>query len=162
MIIVLPKKNKKTTLPSPERWDKDHHKRREEMRRDPNANTHRHVRATTHRFVLTRPFIQPPPPAFIHFIHTGVVIAKSSKIVYVDGNAYFPVNDVKMEYFSKTDFHTRCSWKGEADYYNVDIGGVKLENAAWQYPADTCTDACKDAGIAGYISFYTHKGVTVK
>lgn len=92
----------------------------------------------------------------------GVVIAKSSKIVYVDGNAYFPVNDVKMEYFSKTDFHTRCSWKGEADYYNVDIGGVKLENAAWQYPADTCTDACKDAGIAGYISFYTHKGVTVK
>lgn len=61
------------------------------------------------------------------------VIAESSNTVFVEGNHYFPADDVKMEYLSDTDLHTVCHWKGEASYYTIKVNDEEFENAGWTY-----------------------------
>ena len=54
----------------------------------------------------------------------GTVIAEATEWEEVEGNVYFPDAAVKKEYFTKTDLHTTCSWKGEASYYTIKVGGL--------------------------------------
>jgi uncharacterized protein (DUF427 family) len=67
-------------------------------------------------------------------VWNGVVIAESDKTVVVEGNHYFPVEAVKMEYFQTTETHTTCPWKGIASYYTLSVGGQENRDAAWYYP----------------------------
>ncbi len=34
-----------------------------------------------------------------------------------------------------SELQTTCVWKGLASYYNVEVDGKKMENAAWYYPS---------------------------
>jgi uncharacterized protein (DUF427 family) len=52
----------------------------------------------------------------------GTVIAETKEWEEVEGNVYFPPSSIKEEYFSKTDLHTTCGWKGVASYYTIDAG----------------------------------------
>lgn len=52
------------------------------------------------------------------------VVAESETYELVEGNVYFPPSSLKPEFFSKTDLHTHCGWKGDADYYTVKVGGT--------------------------------------
>jgi uncharacterized protein (DUF427 family) len=52
-------------------------------------------------------------------IWKGAVLADSNKTVIVEGNQYFPPEDVHKEYLEKSDHRTICPWKGEAHYYHV-------------------------------------------
>jgi uncharacterized protein (DUF427 family) len=63
----------------------------------------------------------------------GTVIAESDDIVTVEGNAYFPLESLKMEYFSESATTTVCSWKGMASYYNIVVDGQTNADAAWIY-----------------------------
>lgn len=63
-----------------------------------------------------------------------VVVAESDDIVTVEGNAYFPADSIKSEYFSKTDTNTVCPWKGLASYYTLTVNGETNPDAAWYYP----------------------------
>lgn len=85
----------------------------------------------------------------------GKVLAESQKTKNVEGNAYFPPESVKNEYFKESDLHTTCPWKGLASYYTLEVDGDSNENAAWYYPNP------KDAAaeIKNYIAFW--KGVEV-
>jgi uncharacterized protein (DUF427 family) len=80
----------------------------------------------------------------------GTVLAESDATEVVEGNHYFPRDSVKMEYFTPTDHHTHCPWKGDASYYTIEIDGQKLENGAWTYPEPK--DAAKN--IENYVAFY--------
>ena len=40
------------------------------------------------------------------------IIAESDKTVVVEGNHYFPSDSIKREYFSPSNTHTTCPWKG--------------------------------------------------
>lgn len=84
------------------------------------------------------------------------VIAESSETVVIEGNHYFPVEDVKSEFLLNSDHTTFCPWKGEASYYHVAIDGDVNENAAWYY-ADPKEAA---AVIKGRIAFW--KGVKIE
>ena len=84
------------------------------------------------------------------------VIAESSETVLVEGNHYFPPQDVKKEYLVETDHRTQCPWKGEAHYYNLVVEGEINENAAWSYPQPKE----KAVHITGYVAFW--KGVSVE
>jgi uncharacterized protein (DUF427 family) len=86
----------------------------------------------------------------------GKVLAESNRTQVVEGNHYFPADDVKKEVLRPSDTHTTCGWKGEASYYSVEVDGKKNEDAAWYYP--TPKDAAKN--ITGYVAFW--KGVDVK
>lgn len=60
--------------------------------------------------------------------------ADKDKLVYIEGNWYFPPDAVKKEFFKPSETHTTCPWKGEASYYSLDVDGQTNEDAAWYYP----------------------------
>ncbi len=64
----------------------------------------------------------------------GAIIADSDDTVVVEGNHYFPLDDVSSEYLSPSDAHTTCHWKGVASYYDVVVDGQVNRQAAWFYP----------------------------
>ncbi|ORY63229.1 uncharacterized protein BCR38DRAFT_322527, partial [Pseudomassariella vexata] len=53
----------------------------------------------------------------------STVVAETDAYEFVEGNVYFPPSSVKSEYFTKTDQHTHCPWKGDASYYTIKVGG---------------------------------------
>lgn len=85
----------------------------------------------------------------------GAVLAESDRTVIVEGNHYFPTEDVHSEYFEASDTHTVCPWKGEASYHTVVVGDARNDDAAWFYPEPK--DAAKE--ITDRVAFW--KGVTV-
>lgn len=86
----------------------------------------------------------------------GTVLAESDHCQVVEGNQYFPPEDIKMEYFQPSNTHTTCGWKGLASYYTIVVDGQTNPDAAWYYPEPK--EAAKN--IAGYIAFW--KGVKVE
>lgn len=85
----------------------------------------------------------------------GAVIAESTDVVTVEGNAYFAPDAVKREHLRPNSKTTVCGWKGTANYYDIVVGDKVNEGAAWYY-ADP-KPAAKE--IQGRIAFW--KGVTV-
>jgi uncharacterized protein (DUF427 family) len=84
------------------------------------------------------------------------VLAESDRTVLVEGNHYFPVEDVATEFLEQSPTVTHCPWKGDASYYTVVVDGHRNEDAAWYYP-----DPFEAAvGIRGYVAFW--RGVEVR
>ncbi|MXO66965.1 DUF427 domain-containing protein [Altererythrobacter endophyticus] len=77
------------------------------------------------------------------------VIAHSDDTVVIEGNHYFPAEDVDPSVLLKSDTTTSCAWKGEAHYYTVEVDGERLSDAAWYYPEPSA----KAANIRGRIAF---------
>jgi len=89
-------------------------------------------------------------------IWNDTVLAESDRIVTVEGNAYFPPESLKHEYFRASDTHTHCAWKGRASYYDVVVSGSVNKDAAWYYPEPSQAAA----NIKGYVAFW--KGVRIE
>lgn len=89
-------------------------------------------------------------------IWNGVTLAESDKTIVVEGNHYFPPDDVNRALLQPSQTHTICGWKGQASYYSVAVNGDVNENAAWFYPSP------KPAAsrIKDYVAFW--HGVTVE
>ena len=64
----------------------------------------------------------------------GVVLAETGTPVLLDGNVYFPPEDVRQEHLVRTRAWSLCPWKGVARYYTVRAGDRVNKNAAWYYP----------------------------
>jgi uncharacterized protein (DUF427 family) len=86
----------------------------------------------------------------------GKTIAESSRTEVVEGNHYFPIDDVVKEFLEPSSRTSSCPWKGVAQYYNVVVDGEQNPDAAWYY-ADP-KPAAKN--IAGRVAFW--KGVKVE
>ena len=84
------------------------------------------------------------------------VIGDSDNTVVVEGNHYFPSEDVKHEYLQPSASHTTCPWKGEASYYDVVVDGEVNSDAAWYYPEPKPAAA----EIKDHIAFW--RGVVVE
>ncbi|HZQ49575.1 MAG TPA: DUF427 domain-containing protein [Candidatus Dormibacteraeota bacterium] len=75
----------------------------------------------------------------------GATIAESSDTVVVEGNHYFPRDDVRAEHLRASDTHTTCHWKGIASYYDVVVAEGVNRDAAWYYPEpSTLAEAVRD------------------
>ena len=57
-----------------------------------------------------------------------------------------------MDYLAQTRQHSLCPYKGDADYWTVEIGEHKASNIAWSYP-DPMPEAMS---IKDYVAFYAH------
>lgn len=88
-------------------------------------------------------------------IWNGKVLAESDDTVIVENNHYFPADSINKEFFTESDHHTTCPWKGLASYYSIQVDGETNANAAWYYPE--ASNAAKP--IEGRIAFW--KGVQV-
>ena len=67
-------------------------------------------------------------------VWNGAVLAESDATVVVEGNHYFPIDEVRAEHLRPSDSHTVCHWKGVASYYDVVVGNNVNRDAAWYYP----------------------------
>ena len=56
-------------------------------------------------------------------IWNDTVIDESDETIKVENNHYFPTSSIKMKFFSNSETHTICPWKGEASYYNIVVDG---------------------------------------
>lgn len=83
------------------------------------------------------------------------VIASSTDTVVVEGNHYFPKEDVDETVLRASDHRTTCPWKGVAYYYDIVVGSETNRNAAWSYPEPKS----EAAHIKGRVAFW--KGVKV-
>jgi len=83
-------------------------------------------------------------------IWNNTIIAESNKTKEIEGNIYFPPEDVKMKYFKKTWMKSVCYWKGLASYYDIVINGKVNKNAAWYYPHPSPLAR----GIKNYVAFW--------
>jgi uncharacterized protein (DUF427 family) len=86
----------------------------------------------------------------------GVILAQSDRTIVVENNYYFPPDSIDRQYFTDSNTHTTCGWKGLCSYYNVEVNGQVNKDAAWYYP--TPKEAAQN--IAGYVAFW--KGVKVE
>ncbi|MCP3992891.1 MAG: DUF427 domain-containing protein [Actinomycetia bacterium] len=59
-------------------------------------------------------------------------------------------DSIRWDHFSPTERTTGCPWKGTASYYNVNVEGTELSNAAWTYhePKDAAAE------IRDHVAFY--------
>ena len=89
--------------------------------------------------------------------YQGTVLAESDATVALEGNQYFPRESADMSLFSPSDTQYTCPWKGDAAYFDIEIDGKRIADAAWSYPDPK--DAAKE--ITGYLAFDRSKGVTV-
>jgi uncharacterized protein (DUF427 family) len=70
----------------------------------------------------------------VEAIWNDTVIAHSDETVVVEGNHYFPKDDVDTSMLEKSDTTSVCPWKGTARYYTIECDGERNEDAAWYYP----------------------------
>lgn len=96
-------------------------------------------------------------------IWNGEIIAEAPKdeLIRIEGNWYFPPDSIKREFFSDSDHHTVCFWKGDASYYDINVGDKTNEFGAWYYhePKEGSVERVgKD--FADYVAFWN--GVEVK
>jgi len=96
------------------------------------------------------------PTMTIRATWNGAVLAESERTVVVEGNQYFPIEDVEAKYFEPSETRTVCPWKGEASYRSVVVDGQRNEDAAWFYPAPK--EAAQE--ITDRVAFW--KGVVVE
>lgn len=89
-------------------------------------------------------------------IWNGVTIAESNTTVVVEGNHYFPVDAVNMDFMMPSKTKTICPWKGVANYFTIKVGEDFNADAAWYYPE---TKEAAD-NIKGRVAFWHGVEVT--
>ena len=89
-------------------------------------------------------------------VWNGTVVAESDDTVVVERSHYFPPDSIKREYFTESDHHTVCPWKGKANYYHLEVDGEVNRDAAWYYiePSEAAAE------IRDHVAFW--KGVQVE
>ena len=83
-------------------------------------------------------------------VWNSTVIAESNKTKLIEGNYYFPPENVCMQYLRKNLMKSFCFWKWIASYYGI-VAKVKVnKNAAWYYPHPSLLAS----GIKNYVAFW--------
>jgi uncharacterized protein (DUF427 family) len=85
----------------------------------------------------------------------GKILAQSDHTIVVEGNHYFPPDAINREYFTESESHSLCPWKGVASYFNIQADGQVNRDAGWYYPKPS-----EAAGnIKDYVAFW--RGVKI-
>ena len=86
---------------------------------------------------------------------TVIADAPKDDLIRIEGNWYFPANSLHKEFFTDSDHHTTCMWKGEASYYDVTIDDAVNEFGAWYYPQpkDGSIERVKK-DFSNYVAFW--------
>ncbi|TID23432.1 Duf427 domain protein [Venturia nashicola] len=96
----------------------------------------RPIKITLSRFTLAE------SPSSVHLLETGLPT-----------RYYLPLASLNQQYIRKSNFITKCPYKGDAEYYDVVINGHCFPNVAWYYRFPTL----ESAGIAGLVCFYNEQ-----
>ena len=88
----------------------------------------------------------------------GVQVADSSRpmVLFETGlptRYYLPKTDVRLDLLERTDTHTSCPYKGDADYWSVRTDDGLVEDIVWGYE----TPVPEIPKIAGRLCFFNEK-----
>ena len=102
-----------------------------------------------------RPAICEPTLRHLQIIHRGIVLADTAKAWRTLETShpptyYIPPSDIATEHLQPNSRRSLCEWKGQARYWDVVIGGQRLEAVGWSYPNPTPAFS----GIRDHIAFY--------
>ncbi|MFC0003756.1 DUF427 domain-containing protein [Micromonospora siamensis] len=91
----------------------------------------------------------------ITVVHAGVTVVDSDRCWRVLETSHPPVYYVPRDEITgarlvPTDRRTWCEWKGEASYWDLAVGDVRVREAAWSYERPTPPYA----DLAGAVAFY--------
>jgi uncharacterized protein (DUF427 family) len=86
----------------------------------------------------------------VQAVWKGTVIARSDRTVKLEGNHYFPFDDVDFSHLETCSHRSVCPWKGTASYYDVVVDGERNRAAAWSYPRPSPAAA----QIKGHVAFW--------
>ncbi|MGC5170733.1 DUF427 domain-containing protein [Micromonospora sp. DT81.3] len=86
---------------------------------------------------------------------TVIAEADDADLILIEGNKYFPPSSVKEGVLVESPTPYTCPWKGECQYYTVQVGGQQLADRAWAYPTPYPT-AIERVGkdFSGYVAFW--------
>jgi len=99
-----------------------------------------------------------PADARVRVTFAGRTIADTKRALKLREAGYSPVfyiprDDVTMDALTRTDHHTHCPYKGDANYFSIETSGRRADNAVWSYeqpyPAVNA--------IKGLLAFYPHR-----
>ncbi len=102
-----------------------------------------------------RPAIAELTQRRIRIVHKSVVLADTNAAWRTLETShpptyYIPQSHIAMAHLSANPARSICEWKGQAVYWDVEIGGETFAGAGWSYPSPTP----KFAGIRDHIAFY--------
>ena len=66
-------------------------------------------------------------------IWKNTIIAESADTVVVENNHYFPRSSLNETYLRPSETTSHCPWKGDAQYYSIEIAGEVNADAVWYY-----------------------------
>jgi uncharacterized protein (DUF427 family) len=66
---------------------------------------------------------------------------------------YIPKLDIRLDLLSPSSTRSRCPYKGEAIYWNLDVAGTRLDDIVWSYPAPIP----EIPKVENLLSFYNEK-----
>lgn len=99
-----------------------------------------------------------PCAKWVRVMHKGEFIVDTRRALLLfetrhTPTYYIPREDVRMDVMSPTELVTQCPYKGDAEYFTLNVGGESVENVMWAYtaPFDVCPD------ISDYVAFYWNK-----
>lgn len=96
-------------------------------------------------------------PDRIRVVFNGVTIADTTRALRVLETShpptyYIPPSDIQVEALVPTRKRSLCEWKGQARYFDVVVGGKRVAEAAWSYPAPVPAFA----GLRDCVAFFAH------
>lgn len=85
----------------------------------------------------------------------GIQVAASSHAMILNEANYPPVyyiprEDIDEKYFARTDHTSYCPYKGDANYFSLQVPGHEGANAVWTYE----NPKVSVAPIRDYVAFY--------
>ena len=97
----------------------------------------------------------------------AVLDSTGVRVMYELGHApvyYVPRDDLRRDLLSANDHSSYCPYKGDANYWNVNLGDRQVENAVWAY-LDPYPETAGLAGLAGVywdrMDAWFHDGAAV-
>lgn len=118
-----------------------------------------------------RPVLQPtaehpitvtPTGSHVTVRVNGEVVAETDAALTLQESTYpavqyVPLADVVGTVLLRSDNTTYCPYKGEANYYDVAVGGATVADAIWTYEQPYPAVGA----IAGHVAFYPDKADVV-
>ena len=91
----------------------------------------------------------------VRVVHSGATVADTTRAVRILETShppvyYVPPQDVRSEHLRPSRRHTFCEFKGRASYYDLEVDGQIVRDAAWYYP----DPAPGYEAIRDHVAFY--------
>jgi uncharacterized protein (DUF427 family) len=102
-----------------------------------------------------RPAIAEPSSRRIRIVHQGIVITDTGASIRTIETShppsyYIPLSDIMPGVLQPSGRQSFCEWKGDATYFDLVVGEVRLRDVGWSYP-----DPSPDFHLLrGYVAFY--------